>query len=258
MRKLLGVSIVAMWAVAPMMADAAIAKLNAGAAGSTTDIATTSYVKGAYKAAADKIDAVIDDITTTDGQYSKAANSVGTNLKALDDQIKANADAITALGGGGNIASQISSGAQNGTFSATQASGLESVTIKDAINEVGAGLEDVKDDIATLNGDSSVPGSVDAKIATAVDAIDGALDLKQDKADSTVSPAALTTAGLTAGTDLNADEGVAANLIKVASKAKTNAGNINTINNKVINLVSDWTTNTIIPKKISELPDFGG
>jgi len=257
MKKLLGVSIVAMWAVAPMVADAAVAKLNAGAPGSTTDIATTSYVKGAYKAAADTIDAVIDNITTTDGQYSKAANSVGVNLKALDDQIKANALAIQGLGGQGSIADQIKAGAQGADFTATNTSGISAETIAGAINEVGTDLEGVKDDITTLNGDSSVSGSVDNKIATAVDAIDDALDLKQDKSDSTVTLDALSAAGLTT-TDLNDDEGVAANLIKVAKKAKTNANNINTINNKVINLVSDWTTNAVVPTKVSDLPDFGG
>lgn len=268
MKKLLGVSIVAMLAVAPGMADAAVGKMNAPDAVSNTNIATTSYVKGAYKVTADKIDAVIDDITTTDGTYSKAANSVGVNLKTLDSQIKANTDAISALNGaGGSIATQIKEGAEGADFTATNASGITSDKIGEAINEVGEGLEGVKDDLATLSGN-----------------VNDALDLKQNKSDSTVTSDALTNAGLVAGTDLNANEGVAANLIKVAAKAKanttaintinnsavmasgidstkvaqiaTNTENIGTINNKVINVVSDWATNAVVVTKISDLPNL--
>ena len=89
---------------------------------------------------------------------------------------------------------------------------------------------------------------------------------------------------MVAGTDLNANEGVAANLIKVAAKAKanttaintinnsavmasgidstkvaqiaTNTENIVTINNKVINVVSDWATNAVVVTKISDLPNL--
>ena len=270
MKKLLGVSFAAILAVVPMMASAAegdrtgLAALTIKDATANTNIATTSYVKGAYNAVAQKVNTLVSDTAiATDGEYIKAGKTVAFNLDALDDQVKANASAIQALGGTGSIADQISTGAQNGTFTPAGTSGISSTNIKDAINEVGTDLEDVKDDIATLNGDANTTGSVDNKIAAAIDDLDDDFADKQDKSDSTVTTSALTSAQLTEGTDLNADAGVAANLIKVASKAKTNASNIATntadiatINNKVINMVSDWGSDTVVKAKISDLADY--
>ena len=95
MRKLLGVSIAAMLAVSPMMANAAqsAATLNAAAAGTaSTKIATTTYVKGAYKVLADAHDAVVNDITVTgvtgEGNHITNNASVAENLKSLNTAIK--------------------------------------------------------------------------------------------------------------------------------------------------------------------------
>ena len=98
MKKLLGVSIVAMLAISPMMASAAegdrtVTKIEAASVSKDTNIATTSYVKGAYKATADKIDALIDDTAiAANGNYIDAEKTVAHNLKELDTAIKNVAD----------------------------------------------------------------------------------------------------------------------------------------------------------------------
>ena len=94
MKKLLSVSIVALFAISPLVANAevgdrsdSLTKGNVAAPGASTNIATTSYVKGAHKNLSDKIDLLIDDTATTDGTYVKAAKQVGVNLKALDTAV---------------------------------------------------------------------------------------------------------------------------------------------------------------------------
>lgn len=107
MKKISMVSLVALLAATPMMAEAARVE-KVGASAPTADeiaaknIATTSYVKGAYKAAADKIDAVIEDTRVAakaegEGDYTaiNVNSSVGENLAALDSAI-ANASSAAA------------------------------------------------------------------------------------------------------------------------------------------------------------------
>jgi len=237
MKKLLGISIVAMLTVIPTMANATLTKENlpANYVGTpSTDLATTTYVKGAYKATSARIDEVIDEI-----------NSLNS--------------------GEGSVASQITSGAEGATFTADNDSGITSNTIGDAINELGADVEQNKSDIATINASDAMTSGIDAtkvaQIATNTADIATLSSDKQDKSDSTVTSAALGTANLTTS-DLNEGAGVAANLIKVAQKAKTNAANIatnaddiDTINNKTITFVQEWGGNPVT-KKISQLPDF--
>lgn len=95
MKKLLGISLVAVLAVSPMMAsaarDASVAVANYNFNGQvSTDVATTSYVKGAYESASDRIDALVTDTTVTGESHNYIANtgSVAENLTALDVAIK--------------------------------------------------------------------------------------------------------------------------------------------------------------------------
>lgn len=350
MKKILGVSIVAMLAVSPMMAHAArtVTALGTKDATESGNIATTSYVKGAYNAAAGAINALITD-TAVSGthNYIQAGETVSGNLGLLDANVKANADAIAALGGGGSIANQVKSGAQNADYDATKddyanntigkaihdntaaisalntnkqneadsnvtSAALEAAELTSADLNTGHGVAanlikvagNVKDNaatiaghttainnhadaidllngsdttsgsvayavkqladgavasntsaIATLNGDASTDGSVAKQIATAVSNINTNLNAKQNESDSNVTSEALTAAQLTSA-DLTTGHDVAGNLVKVAQKAKTNATNINTINNKVIKVVSDWGDDTAVQVKISDLDAF--
>ena len=104
MKKLLGISIVAMLAVTPMMANATgtqtAANLAATSGTEQNAIATTSYVKGAYNAVRAAHDAVVSDMTVADGTHYHitAGNSVKDNLVSLDTAVKANDDAIGTIG----------------------------------------------------------------------------------------------------------------------------------------------------------------
>ena len=98
MKKLLGVSFVAMLLVCPMMANAAgeqtASKMDAAPAANNAALATAGFVKGAYTATKTHVDAIVDDITV--GAYQgegsgynaiSAGKSVAENLKLLDSHI---------------------------------------------------------------------------------------------------------------------------------------------------------------------------
>ena len=100
MKKILGISIAAMLAVTPMMANATQTAGNlAATTGSETNaIATTSYVKGAYNAVKTAHDAVVADITVSGTHdHVTAGNSVAENLVELDTAVKANDDKIGTI-----------------------------------------------------------------------------------------------------------------------------------------------------------------
>lgn len=94
MKKLLSVSIFAIIAVAPVMAraDKTITPLelqNGGNVPASTQVATTSYVKGAYNAVADAVNAVVTDMTVAEGTYThiNPSKSVAENLVLLNNAI---------------------------------------------------------------------------------------------------------------------------------------------------------------------------
>ena len=106
MKKISIISLVAVLAATPMMAQAAgrtVSKANyAGPSQTSTNVASTSYVQGAYKAASDRIDALVDDtaVAAKEGGYKAivAGESVGYNLVALDSAVaSATSAASTAL-----------------------------------------------------------------------------------------------------------------------------------------------------------------
>ena len=93
MSKGFGISLVAFLAVVPMVANAegerVLSKFGTGNVVSSSDLATTSYVDGAYKATTDKIDLLIDDTAVTvNGNYIDKDKSVSANLKELDTALK--------------------------------------------------------------------------------------------------------------------------------------------------------------------------
>ena len=120
MKKLLGVSIAAMLAVSPMLANAAVSSLattgNDKATldavsneSATTNVATTSYVKGAYNAIAaehNKVVTAVNNIATdinvaagnqVQGGVVLSTNSVAQNLVALDNAVKSAASNASTL-----------------------------------------------------------------------------------------------------------------------------------------------------------------
>ncbi len=137
MNKLLGVSIAAMLAVTPMMANAAnsVAQLPTYTVEqANTNIATTSYVKGAYNTVANQVNNIKNDITvdTSEAKNISANNTIGGNVTALD----------TAIGNVGTLAS----GAVANSVLTEQGNAADLVTAVIAINDA----------LATTTGDAKV------------------------------------------------------------------------------------------------------
>lgn len=225
MKKLLGISIVAMLTVIPTMANATLTKENlpANYVGTpSTDLATTTYVKGAYKATSARIDEVIDEI-----------NSLNS--------------------GEGSVASQITSGAEGATFTADNDSGITSNTIGDAINELGADVEQNKSDIAAINNAQT-----------------GILKQAKDYTDALATGAVATntadivtinsSAAMTSGIDATKVAQIATNTGNIATNTgniASNASAISAVNNKTITVVQEWGGSGTV-MKISDLPDYQG
>ena len=258
MKKLLGISIVAMMAVSPMMANAALTKENlpANYVGTpSTDLATTTYVKGAYKATSARIDEVIDEI-----------NSLNS--------------------GEGSVSSQIQSGAQNATFTASNDSGISATDIKGAINELGADVEQNKSAISAINDaqtgilataeaytDTLANGAVatnTADIAAINNAQTGILKQAKDYTDALAAGAVATntadiatinsSAAMTSGIDATKVAQIATNTGNIATNTgniASNASAISAVNNKTITVVQEWGGSGTV-MKISELPDYQG
>jgi hypothetical protein len=98
MKKIMGVSVFAIMAALPMIAGAAKQSApitlqgNNGSISPSTQVATTSYVQGAYNALATEHNKVVSDITLT-GTYDNtdhisAGASVAENLESLNSAIK--------------------------------------------------------------------------------------------------------------------------------------------------------------------------
>lgn len=143
MNKLLGVSIAAMLAVTPMMANATTANHRAltpatvGNVSENQNIATTSYVKGAYNAVADEVNAIAGDIAiTTVGNETlnniNTTDSIATNVKTLDAKM-------------GDV-STLASGAAANSVLTEQGNAADLVTAVIAINDA----------LATTTGDATV------------------------------------------------------------------------------------------------------
>ena len=110
MKKILGISLVAVLAATPLMARAErnVAVANYATPTSTEAVASTSYVQGAYKASSDRIDALVTDTNVaTGGNYIDANESVAHNLGELDTAVKTNENAITVLNGDKNVTNSV-------------------------------------------------------------------------------------------------------------------------------------------------------
>jgi len=187
MKKLLGVSIMAMLAVSPMMASAALDPASTAGANATVDaaVATAGYVKGAYNAAIGEINTVISEV-----------NSLSQTVAGLS-------------GNEGGIATAIQSNAQNGTFTPAANSSIENAdTIAEAIEEVSSHADANATAIETLNSDASTTGSVANTAAAAVKT--GAED-----ADFTKTQGSSITTATTVG---DAIEEVSSNVDTLASR----------------------------------------
>ena len=167
MKKLLGISVIALLAVAPMVSEAAgtqakaVTLVNGGNSLTPSQtVATTTYVQGAYNSLGTQINNIISDSTVPSGTYNAIANNknVAENLVALDTAI----DNLNGSGEG-SVANQIQSGSQNADYNASgeYANG----TIGKAIQDNTSAIAGNTDAILLLNGGVETVGSVANSIA---------------------------------------------------------------------------------------------
>ena len=255
MKKLLGVSIVAVLAVTPMMANAARSASVADVAtiASVTDssnLATTSYVQGAYKVLSDAHNAVIDDITVSapeSGQTYEAiseTNSVGENLEALDAKVKTlNATAATT----NSVRNLIDTEAAKASYDSD---------VNYSADTIGAAVKALQSISGTTidNGNyigashsagtvTSALGALDTQVKANADAISN-----NSSAIGASNAASLTTSF--SGTNYLTSSS------SVVSAATALDTQIKTVNDKQIPIVQSWGTagnGTVTQKKISEL-----
>lgn len=167
MKKVLGISMIALLAVAPFASHAAgqakaVTLINGGnSLTPTKTVASTTYVQGAYNTLGTQINNIISDSTVPSGTYNAIANNknVAENLVALDAAI----DGLNGSGEG-SVANAVQTGAQNATYNANTEYGLG--TIGKAIQEVTTAADNNTAAILLLNGDVETSGSVANSIAT--------------------------------------------------------------------------------------------
>lgn len=156
MKKVLGISLVAMLAVAPLAARAELpsvsvpgSEISTPAITPNTHIATTSYVQGAHRDAvntaiayvnaentrATAVEGTLANLTTTDKTSLVAAiNEVATSASNASDSYKDLADLSAA--GNSVIDARVTANARNASFSAAQNTDLAATTLESAINEL--------------------------------------------------------------------------------------------------------------------------
>lgn len=226
MKKLLGISLVAMLAVSPMMAMAeapeggvAVGSATIAAEGpyyetvtatATADIASTSYVKGAYNDAIKAVNKTYNTLKDVDDSLTSRLNTIQSNADtsgSIEYAVKhgaANADydnsttikgAIDALDGRldsaeafmSNVDSAISSAVKTGAAGAdydNSESELSATTIQGAIDELDGRLDSAETHIGTMASlttteKGNLVGAIN-EVNSAVEGLDTALNSAQN------------------------------------------------------------------------------
>jgi len=152
MKKILGISLVALFAAVPMMAGAADMTKVGTAEGDAGKVATVSYVKGAYDAVADVVNTKQDQLKVGNTEVSASVSSAVRTTGADDATLvteKAVRDAITAADS----------------------------ALTESVTALGSRVTTAEGKITTLTGSSATEGSVahaEASAATAKSAADNA------------------------------------------------------------------------------------
>jgi len=159
MRKIFGVSFVAILAATPLMANAAgertVVPLNATAPlTASSELASTTYVQGAFATTADAIDGLIADTAAANGEYVKSGKTVAANLAALDSQVELNAAAAAA----------------------------NALAIGDASSGLTQKINTAESTLNTLTGEG--PGSITKQIESAISSVNSATEGLDDRVTS--------------------------------------------------------------------------
>ena len=223
MKKILGVSVAAMLAVTPMMANAQKTASEADVIQNiTTDVnmATTSYVQGAYNVLAGKHNQIITDITVPtkqEGNYNSitTTNSVAENLVALDS-------AISTLNGASSTYQLAANSEVSSGMEADDASGNHITSG----NNVGANLESLN--AAVKANDTAIANHTTAIGAANGTAFQTAMTGKNYISGATNVTGALGTLDTTVKTQENTI-GAADSTALTSALTGTNAGSATTV-----------------------------
>ncbi len=272
MKKILGISLVAVLAVSPLMANAANVTPIANVV-ANDNLATTSYVQGAYNALGGAVNTKQDQLSSTAGDIvttvktavsETAAGASDTSLvteKAVFDAITAAKQAI------GGDTTAITSKIGEGEIDIRDAD-----TVVGALNELDTDLATAESAINTLNGDANTAGSVANAVAaerTRASGVENGLIQAVNTLDGrvTANTSAISTLNGNASTEGSVDYKINAAISNVNSttsgldgRVTANTNAISTINNKTISYVTTWNQDaaTTITKTIAELPSAQG
>lgn len=256
MKKVIGISIVAMFAAVPMMANAAktatLATLQGtdGVITANKKMATTSYVQGAYNALATEHNKVVNDITLTGervtGDHISNTASVAENLESLNSAIKSlsvssSADYVTK-------SSAIATPIENATLQYVSADGEK---VGENLGKLDAQVYTNAGNITTLTSNTTVAAdgnyiSAGANVAANLGALDG-----QTKTNTDAIGAYDSTKSHTTVTDTN----VFTNLQALDAQVTANANNI-VQNTAAIGTVANLqTAGGLIPSTTTNLVD---
>ena len=167
MRNLLGVSLFAMFIVAPVLVRAEpIEQLQLQNGGNVPTapqvLATTAYVKGAYNTVANKINDVITNITVPTATYDHidATKSVAENLVSLNNAIDSAANTSgSTYATMSSAAPALATGAEAFHYVSVESDEVPT-TIGENLGKLDAAVYANESAISTLNGDSNTAGSV--------------------------------------------------------------------------------------------------
>ena len=208
MKKILGISLVALFAAVPMMAGAADMTKVGTAEGDAGKVATVSYVKGAYDAVADVVNTKQDQLKVGNTEVSASVSSAVRTTGADDATLvteKAVRDAITSAvsDAGSNAATAIA--ALDSTVSQTAGDdGLaisiveEDGKLKSVTASIASGTYDASGAAATA--ESNAKSYADTKKTEAISAAATAMNSALENYSTTTQ---MNTAISSAITDLN-------------------------------------------------------
>ncbi len=265
MKKLLGVSIAAMLAVSPMLASAAVTATSSQIAAANTDVtssnnvATTSYVKGAYKAMATEVNKVQTDVANVISDINVAeanevtggvvthSNSVAQNLVALDNAVKnaaSTASTTYQLQQDSNVVAGANETLHHLTAGTGVATNLKALDAQVYANETAIGTN-----TSNISGLTTRMGTAEGNISTLTTAVgDANSGLTKGVADNTSAISGLGSRLTTAEGDIDALETAVGNINTASANYATKLGVVATINNSTasgtVRVYNDWTDET--------------
>lgn len=238
MKKLLGISLVAVLTATPLMAGAAdVTLITPNPA--TTDVATTSYVKGAYNELGKAINTKQDQLTAggtdVDTAVVQAAGIHSTAGEASDTALASEKAVLTAIS------------------AADSAMNTRVTDLETTVGDSDSGLvKDVADNAAAIAAEvtraTGVEEGLDTRLSTAEKDID-VLQAANAALGQTYATRAQVTANINEAT--GSKTGASLDVNFGAIKTDTSALTVSVPQTVSVNLVQDWSTGTPVPTTLN-------